>query len=94
MSQVVELLSRPINFAIVQLPERNYPGVVVQGDTLNGLITQLGQMSMLLANNQLEQLSEEIEDMREQLLEALMHYESVCAARAIALPYQKPSIER
>lgn len=86
---MVELLSRPTNFAIVQLPERNYPGVVVQGDTLNGLVNQLIQMGTLLATNQLEELSQEIESTREQLLEALTHYESVCNARGIILPYQK-----
>jgi hypothetical protein len=91
MSQVVELLSRPVNFAIVQLPERGYPGVVVQGDTLNGLATQLAKMSALLTADRLEELSEEIEDMREQLGEALAHYESVCVARGIQLPYPKPS---
>jgi hypothetical protein len=91
MSKVVELLSRPINFAIVQLPERSFPGVVVQGDTLNGLVNQLTKMGMLLTSKQLGELSDEIEDMREQLGEALAHYESVCAARGIELPYPKSS---
>jgi hypothetical protein len=36
MANSVELLSRPVNFAVVQLAERKFPGVVVQGDTLYG----------------------------------------------------------
>lgn len=29
MTSNVKLLSKPINFAVVQLPERQYPGVVI-----------------------------------------------------------------
>jgi len=89
MEQEVKLLSRPINFAVVQLPERSYPGVVVQGDTLHGVVRQLARMRELLAANELDELSEEIKDMREQLLEALAHYESICAERGIGLPYNR-----
>jgi hypothetical protein len=87
MSEQVELLSRPVNYAVVQLPERNFPGVVVQGDTLNALVRRLERMSQLLAASELDELAAEIEDMREQLSGAVTHYESVCAARGIALPY-------
>jgi signal transduction histidine kinase len=89
MSGVVELLSRPINFAVVQLPERNYPGVVVQGDSLNALVQRVERMSKLLEANQVEDLAAEIEDVHEQLSDALLHYESVCAERSIPLPYPK-----
>jgi signal transduction histidine kinase len=91
MSQTAELLSLPVNFAVVQLPDRRYPGVVVQGDTLNRLVNQLADMSVLLTDGQTAALAEEIEDMRELLAEALAGYESVCAARAVDLPYRKRS---
>lgn len=91
MSEQVELLSRPVNYAVVQLPERNFPGVVVQGDTLNALVQQLERMAGLLAASQVDELAAEIADMREQLLGAVTHYESVCVARGIALPYRRSS---
>ncbi len=87
MSEQVELLSRPSNFAVVQLPGRNFPGVVVQGDTLNALVRQLQKISELLMANEVDELASEVEDMREQLLGAIAHYESVCTTRGIALPY-------
>jgi len=87
MSNQVELLSRPVNFAVVQLPERHFPGVVVQGDTLNALLQQLIRMSELLAASEVEELAAEIETMREQLADAAKHYESVCESRGIVLPY-------
>lgn len=87
MSNHVELLSRPVNFAVVQLPERKFPGVVVQGDTLNELVRQFERMSELLITKQVEELAAEIDELREQFSGGLAHYESVCAGRGIALPY-------
>ncbi|MFM9926242.1 hypothetical protein VLK31_24860 [Variovorax sp. H27-G14] len=89
MIKTLELLGRPVNFAVVQLPERNYPGVVVQGDTLNGLVRRLEEMSALVRSNELEDLTTEIEEMREQLSAAREYYEATCAERGIQLPYPK-----
>lgn len=89
MIEQAEVLSRPVNFAVVQLPERNFPGVVVQGDTLKALVRQIERMSELLAAGQAEDLTAEIEDVRQQFQGALTHFESVCAARGIALPYRQ-----
>ena len=82
-----DLLSPPINYAVVQLPERKFPGVVVQGDTLHILQKQAVQMGQLLSAMDLAELAIEIEDLKEQLSEALTHFERVCADRGIALPY-------
>lgn len=87
MTSQVELLSRPINFAIVQLLERNSPGVVVQGDTLYSLVRQIDEMGRLLVAGELEDLAAEIDDLKGLLAEVLTHYEKVCAERGITLPY-------
>lgn len=84
-----ELLSPPINFAVVQLPERKYPGVVVQGDTLHTLQQQVEQIARLLGAKELEELADEIEDLNTRLSEALTHYERVCSQRGIDLPYHR-----
>ncbi|WP_447746855.1 DUF6959 family protein [Variovorax boronicumulans] len=89
MIKKLELLGRPVNFAVVQLPERNYPGVVIQGDTLNGLVRRLEEMKDLVKSNQLEDLTTEIEEMREQLSAARDYYEATCAERGIELPYPR-----
>jgi hypothetical protein len=88
MSVQVELLSQPMNFAVVQLPERTFPGVVVQGDTLNSLVQRIDEMARLLSVGELDDLAAGLEDVREELLGAKMHYEQVCKARGIALPYR------
>jgi hypothetical protein len=86
MTESVKLLSRPVNFAVVQLPERQYPGVVVQGDTLNGLVDELGRMKSTLEKGDLEELRWAIENMREQLSDALEFYKSTCKSHSISPP--------
>jgi hypothetical protein len=83
MTDSAKLLSAPVNFAVVQLPERQYPGVVVQGDTLAGLVSQLARMKALLDAGGVDELAGEIEEMEEQLSGALSFYKSVCAKHSI-----------
>ena len=90
MEKQVDLLSQPINYAVVQLPERRFPGVVVQGDTLNEIVKDLGAMRRLLDSGDLEELAVEIESMRAQFLSALANYEQICSVRGIELPYSNP----
>jgi len=84
VTETAKLLTRPVNFAVVQLPGRQYPGVVVQGDSLTGLVNQLDRMKASLAAGDLEELAAEIEDMSELLTGVLNSYKSVCAAHSIS----------
>jgi len=84
MTGSVKLLSEPINFAVVQLPERQHPGIVVQGDTLNGLVSQLTRMKEQLKIGDLTELKSELDEMSEILGEALNYYRVVCAKHSIS----------
>lgn len=84
MTDSAKLLSVPVNFAVVQLPERQYPGVVIQGDTLAGLVSQLARMKALLRAGDMEELSDEIDEMEDQLSGALSFYKSVCENHSIS----------
>lgn len=83
MTDSIKLLSQPVNFAVVQLPERKYPGVVVQGDTLGGFVSRLNAMKELLAARQLDELEGEIEDLTEIFSGALAFYQAVCRENSI-----------
>jgi len=76
----VKLLSEPHNFAVVHLPGRKYPGVVVQGDTLRELIRNL--------QSSIDQEADQ--DLREEVLsvlqEALDWYVAVCTREGISAP--------
>jgi hypothetical protein len=84
MTDSAKLLSAPVNFAVVQLPGRQYPGVVVQGDTLAGLVGQLARMKALLDAGDVNELADEIEEMEEQMSGALSFYKSVCEKHSIS----------
>jgi hypothetical protein len=87
MDESAALLSPPVNFAVVQLPGRNYPGVVIQGDTLNGVVKELAEMAKLLEARDLEELSDAIVFLSEQFKDAQSYYEEICVGRGIELPY-------
>lgn len=87
MTADVTLLTPPYNFAVVQLPERKYPGVVFQGDTLHSMTTQVSEMQKLLEEHDLTNLSEEIRLLLDDLLKIQKSYERVCSDQGIELPY-------
>lgn len=72
------LLAKAGNFAVVQLPERNYPGVVIQGDTLSSLVGLLNDIKTASRCGDLENLEAAIADAAELLGEAQEAYEKAC----------------
>ncbi len=51
MSEIVVLLSGPTNYAVVQLPGRKFPGVVIQGDSLHAMVGRLAELQKLAGSN-------------------------------------------
>lgn len=88
MKKLAELLSAPTNYAVVQLPERHFPGVVIQGDSLHNLVVRLTSVQKTLDSSDVaEDVIDEINGICEELMEVLKHYEKVCKEQGIALPY-------
>jgi hypothetical protein len=87
MSESAELLSRAINYAVVQLPGRRFPGVVFQGDSLHALVTQIEELQRLAQPHHDAELILGLAEIHDVLSSALVHYERVCQERGIALPY-------
>lgn len=83
-SQHAELLTTPRNFAVVQLPERASPGVVVQGDSLSALCEQAALVAAQAAGSP---AADEALDLSEQLDEILNWYISVLSRRGMTLPF-------
>ncbi|WP_337658916.1 DUF6959 family protein [Sphingorhabdus sp. Alg231-15] len=80
----VKLLSRPTNYAVVQLPGRQFPGVVFQGDSLNILICEL---AIIAAEKDPAEKSESLENVMDRLLAVQGHYEATLEEAGIKLPY-------
>ncbi len=79
-----KLLTDATNYAVVQLPERAFPGVVVQGDSLNNLVSLLEG-----ALGSSDESRELVEEALEILRGAKARYETVCSDAGIELPYPK-----
>lgn len=86
-----KLLTPPHNYAVVQLPDRNYPGVVFQGDSLSCLFNSLQRVHADIQNPEsrdeaIEVLGYVCDDIRL----VLEDYEMVLGKTGIKLPYFKP----
>lgn len=85
--EVVEILSDQTNAAIMRHPDRHFPGVLVQGDTLYSLCQRMD-----LACNEIGRGAAgftELNGVRNSLWELLTHYKVVLAEHQISLPFSE-----
>ena len=83
------LLSPPYNYAVVQLPERRFPGIVFQGDSVSGWLLELEEVEASLAEADLDMANETLRDMHRRLSGLLKGYEAICHREGLGLPYVK-----
>jgi hypothetical protein len=82
----VEIYSETTNMAILRHPGRRFPGVLVQGDTLFGIVQELGKV--LLEKRKLsEDTAIGLEDLHESLSGMLKHYSAVLDEHGMKLPF-------
>ena len=79
----VRLLSPPSNFAVVHLPGRHFPGVVIQGDSLNNLI---GVLESAIAETDPQEREDCLAEVLGQLRAARSRYEDVLQEVGLTLP--------
>jgi hypothetical protein len=83
----VEALTDEHNFAVVRLPYRRFPGVVVQGDSLSILVADLRSGLDMLLSGKAEAGISEVRDVLEILEDAQRGYEAALAVHSIPRPY-------
>jgi hypothetical protein len=88
----LEVFSEQTNYAIVRMPGRNFPGCVIQGDSLSILLRDAERASVLASATGNSELIDEIESLRESLADRLQHYASVLTAHGMGLPFSRPAI--
>ena len=86
-TEAVEIYSDQINAAVLRHPERRFPGVLVQGDTLHHLCSQADSACQLV--DRASPGYEEINDVRNALWKLLSHYKDVLIEHEIALPFSE-----
>ena len=85
----IEVFSEASNFAIVRMPGREFPGCVIQGDSLSILHTLAITIRGRVAAWGDEDLAGDAVELVELLESRLTHYERVLAEHGIGLPYSK-----
>jgi hypothetical protein len=83
----IEVFSQVTNAAIVRMPTRRFPGVVIQGDSLHILYSLADTLVQLAAPHNDADLSGEAEGLRDLLAGYVASYESVLKDHGLELPY-------
>lgn len=90
MEVSVTLLSDQGNYAVLKLPERRFPGVLFQGDSLASVyvdVVEAYELAVKLGSP--TDLVEQIEGVRDRLREVVERYEGVLAKAKLELPYPR-----
>jgi hypothetical protein len=83
----IEILDNAINCVVVKLPERKFPGVVIQGDSLWILYSSVRGLQRVCKGKISDEADDELSDLLDLLSMYVHHYESTLEAHGIDLPY-------
>ena len=89
----LEMWSGQVNSAVVRVPGRMFPGVVIQGDSLSILFDLAMYVTEHLPPSAHTELRGAAEELAEKLFHHITNYESVLGARGVSLPYTR-NLER
>jgi hypothetical protein len=81
----IEIFSDATNAAVIRHPDRQFPGVLVQGDSLSSLCGDADELCELLGRG--SEHFEEANLLRNKLQSYLTHYKSVLLEHGISLPF-------
>jgi hypothetical protein len=88
MKQVqVDILSEKVNCPIVRMPDRRFPGIVLQGDSVRNLLDLAEEISEISVSQQNPDLSAAVASIREKLAYYVAEYEHVMKEAGHDLPY-------
>jgi len=85
----VEVYSHATNSAIIRMPERKFPGVLIQGDSLSILFAETMELVEALATSKDEEAFFTALFMAERLESHLLGYEETLVRNGIKLPYHR-----
>jgi hypothetical protein len=86
----MEVFSSATNVPVLRFPGRNFPGSLIQGDSLSILFQLASSIRGRAKRSGDPQLIEDSETMHELILARLRVYEETLAENGIQLPYTGP----
>ena len=88
----LEVFSEASNAAIVRMPGRRFPGLVIQGDTFRNWLTTARVFRTRAQELKDDELLADSEEFLAVLTNLLHHYEKVLSAHKMDLPYIQPAL--
>jgi hypothetical protein len=85
----VEIFSDATNAAVLRHPERRFPGVLVQGDTLHSLCVAADASCEAVRPQLQGEGYDELNELRNRLWSLLNHYKSVLHDHQLPLPFSE-----
>ena len=85
----LEVYSQSTNRAVVKMPGRHFPGLVIQGDSLSRLLDLAESIYEKSERTSDINLINESRELRDNLQQLLSHYEATLSKHNIPLPYSK-----
>ena len=85
----LEVYSQSTNRAVVKMPGRHFPGLVLQGDSLSQLLNLAQSIYEKSERTSDIHLINESRELRDNLQQLLSHYEATLSKHNIPLPYSK-----
>ena len=85
----VEIYSDATNQAILRHPDRRFPGVLIQGDTLHGMCQGADGACEAARGTLGDEQFAELDALRKHLWGLLLHYKIVLGEHGIPLPFSE-----
>ncbi|WP_189159592.1 DUF6959 family protein [Lentzea pudingi] len=82
-----EVLAVDGNFAVVQLPGRNFPAAAIQGDSLSVLRDTIKELSECIAEGDLDEAKYPLAEIESVISAMMSTYEDASRVRGFKLPY-------
>jgi hypothetical protein len=83
----MDVIGDDVNAAVVQLPWRRFPGLVVQGDSLSILAAHATELAAALAEGRIDDAAERASELRALLDGYQAAYERAMTTAGLTLPY-------
>ena len=83
----MECFSSAVNAAVVRLPERRFPGVVLQGDSLKILVDLVDDVARLSQDSGNTELQDAVSELKQNVVRYLDVYEGALRAHGEPFPY-------
>lgn len=83
----IEILNSSSNAVVAKLNDREYPGMLLQGDTLRIFLDDIDELGEELEAGDLDSAQEISNGLKKRFVELLAHYEHVLEQQGLSLPY-------